>query len=73
MSQRLKTAVYVLALVLCCTAIPIILFGPSFEPWIIMILPPGGFLTLGLMLAAFAHIVELRTRRAETSTERRAA
>jgi electron transport complex protein RnfE len=49
------------------------LFGPNFEPWIIMILPPGGFLTLGLMLAVFAHIVELRTRRAETSTERRAA
>ncbi len=25
-------------------------FGPSFEPWVIMILPPGGFLTLGLLL-----------------------
>lgn len=30
------------------------LFGESFEPWVIMILPPGGFLTLGLLLAAFA-------------------
>ena len=28
-------------------------FGPSFEPWIIMILPPGGFLTLGFILIAF--------------------
>jgi electron transport complex protein RnfE len=28
-------------------------FGPSFEPWIIMILPPGGFLTLGFILLAF--------------------
>jgi electron transport complex protein RnfE len=28
-------------------------FGPSFEPWIIMILPPGGFLTLGIILLAF--------------------
>ena len=27
--------------------------GPSFEPWIIMILPPGGFLTLGFILLAF--------------------
>ena len=28
-------------------------FGPSFEPWIIMILPPGGFLTLGIILLGF--------------------
>jgi electron transport complex protein RnfE len=28
------------------------LFGPSFEPWVVMILPPGGFFTLGLMLLA---------------------
>lgn len=26
------------------------LFGPNFEPWVIMILPPGGFLTLGAIL-----------------------
>jgi len=26
--------------------------GPTFEPWIIMILPPGGFLTLGIILLA---------------------
>ena len=25
-------------------------FGPSFEPWVVMILPPGGFLTLGVLL-----------------------
>jgi len=29
------------------------LFGPGFEPWIIMILPPGGFFTLGFILLAF--------------------
>ncbi|MDK1024366.1 MAG: electron transport complex subunit E [Gammaproteobacteria bacterium] len=29
------------------------LFGDNFEPWIIMILPPGGFLTLGLILLCF--------------------
>jgi electron transport complex protein RnfE len=28
--------------------------GPSFEPWIIMILPPGGFFSLGVFLLAFA-------------------
>jgi len=49
------------------------LFGPNFEPWVIMILPPGGFITLGLMLAVFAHVQEIRARRAETSTEQRAA
>ncbi|HUH12620.1 MAG TPA: electron transport complex subunit E [Longimicrobiales bacterium] len=26
------------------------LFGPGFEPWVIMILPPGGFFTLGAVL-----------------------
>jgi electron transport complex protein RnfE len=29
------------------------LFGDHFEPWVIMILPPGGFLTLGLLLLLF--------------------
>jgi electron transport complex protein RnfE len=29
------------------------LFGEHFEPWVIMILPPGGFLTLGLILLFF--------------------
>jgi electron transport complex protein RnfE len=26
------------------------LFGPDFEPWVVFILPPGGFLTLGFIL-----------------------
>ncbi|MBW2275150.1 MAG: electron transport complex subunit E [Deltaproteobacteria bacterium] len=26
------------------------LFGPSFEPWVVMILPPGGFLALGSII-----------------------
>ena len=26
------------------------LFGPGYEPWIVMILPPGGFFMLGLLL-----------------------
>lgn len=28
------------------------LFGAGYEPWVIMILPPGGFLTLGMLLLA---------------------
>ena len=30
------------------------IMGPHFEPWIVMILPPGGFLTLGSYLLLFA-------------------
>ena len=25
-------------------------FGPRFEPWVILVLPPGGFLTLGVIM-----------------------
>ena len=39
------------------------LFGPHFEPWVIMILPPGGFLMLGMLLLVFAAVAEARTRR----------
>lgn len=35
--------------------------GRSFEPWVIMILPPGGFFTLGLYLLAFGWWKERRT------------
>ncbi len=40
------------------------LFGESFEPWVIMVLPPGGFLTIGLLLVVFASITRRRQRRA---------
>lgn len=39
-------------------------FGPHFEPWVIFILPPGGFITLGLLLFGFSAIREGRTRAA---------
>ena len=38
----------------------VMLFGENFEPWVIMILPPGGFLTLGLLLAVFAWVQKRR-------------
>jgi electron transport complex protein RnfE len=34
------------------------LFGDHFEPWVIMILPPGGFITLGLLLLLFNWVGE---------------
>jgi len=40
------------------------LFGASFEPWAIMVLPPGGFLALGALLATFGHIKKISARRA---------
>lgn len=40
------------------------LFGPRFEPWVFMVMPPGGFFALGVALLALAWIVELRRRRA---------
>jgi len=38
------------------------LFGDRFEPWVIMILPPGGFFTVGLLLGAFAYAKQHRLR-----------
>lgn len=31
------------------TLLGVHLFGPNYEPWVFMIMPPGGFLTMGLM------------------------
>lgn len=51
------------------------IFGADFEPWAIMILPPGGFLTMGALLMLFAWIKERRARplAAPAAPERRAA
>lgn len=34
----------------------IALFGPDFQPWVVMVLPPGGFFVLGAWLLIFAAI-----------------
>jgi len=48
------------------------LFGPDFEPWVVMILPPGGFLMLGMILLLFNAVNRRRERRreAEEAAER---
>ena len=38
-------------------------FGAGFEPWVIMVLPPGGFLMLGIILLVIAGVEEWRTKR----------
>jgi Na+-translocating ferredoxin:NAD+ oxidoreductase subunit E len=42
------------------------LFGPNFEPWVVMILPPGGFIMLGVLLLGLNAWTE---RRKKKSTE----
>ena len=32
------------------------LFGPHYQPWVVMILPPGGFFVMGLWLMVFALV-----------------
>jgi len=49
------------------------LFGPHFEPWVVMILPPGGFITLGLLLLCFDWVKERRARHARPPRARGAA
>ena len=41
------------------------IFGPHFEPWVFMMMPPGGFLALGIALLTLAYIQDrLKARRA---------
>lgn len=44
------------------------IFGANFEPWVVMILPPGGFIMLGVMLLAFNSLSERRKRNTETAS-----
>jgi electron transport complex protein RnfE len=41
------------------------LFGPHYEPWVVMILPPGGFIMLGLLLLFFNWLKYTRDRAEE--------
>jgi electron transport complex protein RnfE len=44
-------------------------FGPHFQPWVIMILPPGGFFVLGSWLLLFAWLRERGARKAAETSE----
>jgi Na+-translocating ferredoxin:NAD+ oxidoreductase RnfE subunit len=35
----------------------------TFTPWVVMILPAGAFLTLGLMIGLINHFSELKKKR----------
>jgi electron transport complex protein RnfE len=45
------------------------LFGPNFEPWVIMVLPAGGFLTLGFILLAMGFFEQRKKARTEQAAE----
>ena len=45
------------------TFLDIPLFGPGFEPWVVFVLPAGGFLTLGFILLAMGYYAERKAER----------
>ena len=45
------------------------LFGKMFEPWVVMILPPGGFFSLGFLLLYFNWYAERRKKRKQKSNK----
>jgi len=45
------------------------LFGPNFEPWVIMVLPAGGFLTLGFILLAMGFFEQRKKAKTEQTAE----
>ncbi|PLX34017.1 MAG: electron transport complex subunit RsxE [Hyphomicrobiales bacterium] len=49
------------------------LFGPSFEPWVVMILPPGGFIILGMWLLIFEYVRRSRADAAKSEEVKHAA
>ena len=44
------------------------LFGPNFEPWVIMVLPAGGFLMLGFILLAMGFFEQHKKAKTPTKT-----
>ncbi|MCW8983472.1 MAG: electron transport complex subunit RsxE [Gammaproteobacteria bacterium] len=44
------------------TLLGVPLFGADFEPWVVMILPPGGFFVLGSWLLIFALLKQRKTK-----------
>jgi electron transport complex protein RnfE len=48
------------------------LFGPHFEPWVIFVLPAGGFLTLGFILLAIGYIEQRKRDRSVKTAQAKA-
>ena len=46
------------------TLLGVSVLGANYEPWVVMVLPPGGFLTLGFLLLGLSWIEKKRATRA---------
>jgi electron transport complex protein RnfE len=45
------------------------LFGPSFQPWVVMVLPPGGFFVLGSWLLFFSWLARRKQNKLAEATQ----
>jgi electron transport complex protein RnfE len=45
------------------------LFGPNFEPWVLFLLPPGGFISLAVWLLTFTLLRERKAKRLRIDRE----
>jgi electron transport complex protein RnfE len=45
------------------------ILGPKFEPWVFMVMPPGGFLALGILLLIKGHVMARNARAAREIRE----
>ena len=45
------------------------LFGAGFQPWVVMVLPPGGFFVLGAWLLLFAALERRKQRKLSEATQ----
>jgi electron transport complex protein RnfE len=52
------------------TILGVSVFGPNFEPWVVMVLPGGAFFVLGALLLLFNWIDQRRRARSRTNVER---
>src|SRR3990172_93771 len=52
------------------TFLGVSLFGPAYEPWVIMVLPPGGFFTLAFVLLAVAWLKRRKALKAREAERR---
>ncbi len=51
------------------TLFEVTLFGPSFQPWAVFVLPPGGFFVLAMWLFLFSYVRKRRARIQELKKE----
>ena len=45
------------------------LFGPNFEPWVLFLLPPGGFISLAVWLLTFTLWRERQAKQKQLAAE----